>query len=247
MEINRELLTNLGHKQGLINKEHIEKSWMQDHLLYYLAKKNDNLIFKGGTALYKLYNLPRFSEDLDFSSKEEINKDILKEFCEMHNCKLKYKKMRDSHLFKLRFPGILTRENTLRVDISVTKSLYGFDVKSYISPYPDITPFLIKVMSLQEILSEKIHGLLNRTKARDLYDLFFILRNLETKGSKEIIIKKLYDRNIIIEEKNLLREIEKRIKLVAPLWEEELRYFVLQELPDFKLVSNYVLVRLAEL
>jgi len=243
MEIDHKLLTALGNKQGLTNKEHIEKSWMQDHLLYYLAKKHDNLIFKGGTALYKFHALPRFSEDLDFSIKTKIDKTVLEEFCKTYMCSLSYKKVHSLHLFKLRFHGILTKLNTIRVDINVTSSIYTSEVKTYISPYPDVPPFLIKVMSLQEILAEKIHGLFNRTKARDLYDLFSILRIVE-KADKEIIIKKLHDYNILIKEKNLSKELGKKIKLLAPLWEKELKHFILIELPDFKIVSDFVLKKL---
>lgn len=247
MEIDNKLLINLGNKQGLKNKGYIEKSWMQDHLLHYLAKKQDNLIFKGGTALYKFYSLPRFSEDLDFSTKKGIEENFLKDFCEANHYTLNFKKIYDSYLYKIRFSGILTEANTVRVDINKSNSVYTFDVKSYISPYPDIPPFLIKVMSLKEILAEKICALLDRTEAKDLYDLFFILRVVEiNKEIKDIVYKKLHDRNILIEKREVLK-LKEKIKLIAPLWIEELKYFVLQELPDFKLVSDFVLKKFKEL
>ncbi len=242
MEIDSELLKDLGKKQGLKNKEHIEKSWMQDHLLYYLSKKKDNLVFKGGTALYKFYSLPRFSEDLDFSTKNLVDQDLIEEFCKTHRCTFNYKKVHDSNLYKLKLQGVLTKANTLRVDINVTTSIYTSEIKTYISPYPDIPPFLVKTMSLKEILAEKIHSVLNRTKARDLYDIFFILRIIDiTKENKELIIKKLHDREIMIQEKDLLEQLTKRTKALSNLWTEELKHFILQELPDFKIVRDFVL------
>ena len=245
MEINPELLKSLGTKQGLKNKEHIEKSWMQDHILYYLSKKYDNFIFKGGTALYKFYSLPRFSEDLDFSTKADVEKEFLKEFAESRHASLTFKKVYDSRLYKLRFPGILTKTDTIRIDINITDSVYTSEIKTYISPYPEIPPFLARVMALEEILAEKIHSLLNRTKARDLYDLFFILRTIAvTKETKELILKKLHDRDINIEEKNLSRELTRRIDLLAMPWTDELKHFVLQELPAFAVVRGFVIKKL---
>ncbi len=66
--INKELLSQASVGKGLINKEYIEKDYFQDLLLYQLYKQTNQLVFKGGTALYKFYQLPRFSEDLDFSA-----------------------------------------------------------------------------------------------------------------------------------------------------------------------------------
>src|SRR3989344_5281055 len=131
MEIDSELLKSIGNKLGLKNKEHIEKSWMQDNLLFFLSKKCDNLIFKGGTALYKFYSLPRFSEDLDFSSNIDIES-ILEHFCKENNYSLDSKKIKDSRLYKIRFKGILTKSNTIRIDVNLIKS-YSSEIKTYIS------------------------------------------------------------------------------------------------------------------
>jgi len=76
--IEKEFLLRVARNKGLKNREHIEKDYFQDLLLYHLYKKSNNFVFKGGTCLYKLYNLPRFSEDLDFSvlSQENIEETI---------------------------------------------------------------------------------------------------------------------------------------------------------------------------
>lgn len=54
------------------DEEHALKEILQEIALYGLANANffDNAIFHGGTALRILYNLPRFSEDLDFLLKK---------------------------------------------------------------------------------------------------------------------------------------------------------------------------------
>ena len=128
------MLSEIGKKKNLKNKEHIEKDYFQDILLYKLFSKSNDLVFKGGTALYKIYNLPRFSEDLDFSILHETDAektimDIAKSVGDVE-----FRKTPDSLLFKIKFKGILTRYNTIRIDVSTkNKILAGFDVKNYVA------------------------------------------------------------------------------------------------------------------
>ena len=42
----------------------------------YLRKGSDSMFFKGGTALRIIYNSPRFSEDLDFTTAKMSKSDI---------------------------------------------------------------------------------------------------------------------------------------------------------------------------
>ena len=58
-----------------------EKDYLLELLLFSLSDYRRSLVFKGGTALYKFYNLNRFSEDLDFDligKRFDINKMIKK-------------------------------------------------------------------------------------------------------------------------------------------------------------------------
>ena len=62
-----------------VSPEVIEKDYLIEMLLFYFSKDNslcENLVFRGGTALKKVY-FPkyRFSEDLDFviDNRKEIN------------------------------------------------------------------------------------------------------------------------------------------------------------------------------
>lgn len=64
----------------------------------------------------------------------------------------------------------------MRIDINLKQKVFEYEVKNYISDFVDINPFSLKVLSLKEMIAEKIHSLLKRTKARDLFDLFFLLR-----------------------------------------------------------------------
>ncbi len=243
--ITKEILLEIGRKKGLTNKEHIEKNYFQDLLLFYIFKKTNKFVFKGGTALYKIYGLPRFSEDLDFSILEDISLEeaekIIKEIAKNNNYfKIKsVKKIKDSLLIKISCTGILTRYNALRVDINFNnKLLRGFDVKNYISDYVDINPFSLRVLKIEEIIAEKIHALLSRDKARDLYDLFFLLRiaNFDRKLTEEKL--KIFGKKL---DKKLL---EKNISNLESVWTKELKAFVLSELPDFNVVKDFVLSKI---
>ena len=239
--MDRELLLEIGKKKGLKNREHIEKDYFQDKLLYWIFKLTNNLVFKGGTALYKLYNMPRFSEDLDFTllePRERIEDKIIK-IAEKLNAEINVKKLKTSLLFKLRFKGILTSYNTIRIDVSLkNKAFLGFDLKSYVPDYIDIKPFSLKILKLKEMVAEKIHSLLARKNARDLYDLFFLLRI--SRFDKKLVEEKLkifgmrFDANLI----------KKQINEIKPIWEAELKPFVLDELLDFNVAKDFVIKRL---
>ena len=51
-----------------------EKDYLQDLMLFSIYSHiGRELIFKGGTCLYKIYKLGRFSEDLDFTLNKRID------------------------------------------------------------------------------------------------------------------------------------------------------------------------------
>lgn len=242
--ISKEMLLEIGKKKGLKNKEHIEKDYFQDVFLLNLFGKTNRLVFKGGTAIYKLYGLSRFSEDLDFSSLdnepgsvERIIEHVLDniDFFELKGMK----QTKDSLLIRISADGILTKYNSLRIDVNLrNKIISGFDVKNYVSEYVDINPFSMRVLKPGEMMSEKVHSLFARKKARDLFDLFFLLRM--SKLDKNLAKEKLKTFNMKYDEKLL----KKKINDIEDIWDKELKAFVLAELPDFDAVKKFVFVRL---
>ncbi len=243
--ITQEELVNIGKNKGLDNKEHIEKSYFQDIFLYNLYKESNLFVFKGGTALYKIYKLQRFSEDLDFSLTEKIRKEEIIEIIKRAIGKItgfsikEAKEVQNSILVRISCSGILTKYNTLRIDISLkNKILLPVDIKNYISDYIDIPPFSLKVLNPEEIISEKIHSILNRKKARDLYDLFFLMRQF--KFNEKITREKLG----LFNQEYSLEILKRGINKLKNLWKAELEPFVLDELPDFDMVEKYVLEKL---
>ena len=237
--ISKELLLKIGKSKGLANKGHIEKDYFQDLFLSELYNHSNKFIFKGGTCLYKLFDLPRFSEDLDFSILEKIDTKNIVKISEKIGANVKnIRETRDSILIKLVFKGIVTSSNTLRIDINTKNIPFNYEVKHFISPYIDINPFSIRVLDLKEILAEKIHSILSRERARDLYDLFFILRFV--KPEREIIDKKLE----IFDMKFNFLEFKKKVNKLKTVWIYELKPFLLTEPIEFKIAKDFVIEKL---
>ncbi|PIN88769.1 hypothetical protein COU61_03540 [Candidatus Pacearchaeota archaeon CG10_big_fil_rev_8_21_14_0_10_35_13] len=242
--INKELLIASGKIKGLTNKGHMEKDYYQDLILSKITKQTNNLVFKGGTALYKLYSLPRFSEDLEFSIIKEFDAEqiIRKIINDIEGMEIRnVKKTNNSIIIKIGIKGVLTNYNTIRIDINTNnKIIEPYDIKTYNSQYADINPFIIKVLKPTEIIAEKIHALLNRENARDLYDLNYLLKF--SKPNKQIIKEKLS----LFKQKAEYKEIIKRIDNLKTLWNKELRPFVLTELPEFTPIREFVKQKLQE-
>jgi predicted nucleotidyltransferase component of viral defense system len=101
----------------------------------------------------------------------------------------------------------------------------------------DINPFSLRVLKSEEMVAEKIHSLLARKKARDLYDLFFLLRI--SGFNKKLVEKKLE----IFGMKFSQIKFNAAINDTKSIWKHELKSFVLEELPDFKTVKKFVIER----
>ncbi len=127
--------------------------------------------FKGGTALYLFYNLPRLSVDLDFNLLEEKNKDkvfsrvkkILKNFGDLEEAAEK----RFTLFFLLSYKRGMRK---IKIEISKRPSADSYEVKQYLG-----IPIL--VMKKENMAAGKLSALLTRKKfaARDLFDLWYIL------------------------------------------------------------------------
>lgn len=55
---------------GTVEKDYVLTAILQR---IYTSEFRDRLVFKGGSALHKLYLFQRFSVDLDFTELREIN------------------------------------------------------------------------------------------------------------------------------------------------------------------------------
>ena len=140
------------------------------------------LVFKGGTALHHHY-LPqlRFSEDIDFTSLDkDITIDEVINVFEAHDffsVKKQYVSPATIKLEKLQYSGILAQPNHIKVEIDHVQNVvlppqrktyhnaWGLDVRA-------------NVMDAREICAEKLRAMSDRSRYRDFYDMYFILREI---------------------------------------------------------------------
>ena len=224
-------LIKIAKKKGLKNKEFIEKDYYIDLLLYEFSSLTNNLVFKGGTALYKIYGFPRFSEDIDFTAigKIDINK-IIDKISKKHKFKISKKTFGTSIMLKFSFDGFLTEKNRIRIDINRYHKTKNYSLIPFISSYIDFPPFMLYVMNKNEILAEKIHAIYNRNKARDLYDLFYLLR---TEKPDIKLIKTKVPEFKVFDFLNKLPKYEKT-------WDREIKLFAM-EYVSYPIVKEFVI------
>ncbi|MFB6199609.1 MAG: nucleotidyl transferase AbiEii/AbiGii toxin family protein [Candidatus Nanohaloarchaea archaeon] len=185
------------------NRGHAEKLYLQDIILSTISRETvDELVFKGGTALLKFYQLDRFSEDLDFSKNGEIdlNKllDKIERDLENFGAEVQEKKIEDSERnFKARlgikgplYSGERRTLSFIRIEINKKSGVEKIDIQRYTPRFQDITAFELPVLTQEEILAEKIRAIRTREKPRDLYDIYHLL-NKKVEIDEDLVSTKL--------------------------------------------------------
>jgi len=153
-----------------------------------------SLAFQGGTALRFLYDLPRFSEDLDFAFErpkdrfdfqniiEKVRRGFEKE---NYTVQLKVNTKKVVHTALVRFPGLLYELGLSAHQNQVLSIKLEMDTNPPAGA--GLETSLVRshvLLQLQHhdqasLLAGKLHAVLQRnyTKGRDLYDLFWYLSN----------------------------------------------------------------------
>ncbi len=142
----------------------------------------EELAFRGGTALYKLYLKPprRYSEDIDLVrvAKGPVGSimSALREVLDPWLGKPKYKQTKRSITFFYRFEseGATPLHRRLKIEINPNEhfSVFGYEKvpfsvdSSWFSGTCEILTY-----QLDELLGTKLRALYQRKKARDLFDL----------------------------------------------------------------------------
>jgi len=211
--ITQDAIKKLATQYHISEFPNIVREYLQHLFLSQLYKmeKSENLLFKGGTALRIIYGSPRFSEDLDFSIFN-VEQYIQKKFIEDLFAAILAEIERSGIKVEIGpKPGATTEgyygDATFHIydyqPISVSINISarnGRDIKGEVDTVAnDFVPtYNIFHLSQELLVDEKIFdALLRRGKARDFYDLYFIMRkgllSAEQKGrlngKKDEIIK----------------------------------------------------------
>ena len=227
------------------NLAQVEKDYLQHLFLIFLSQYFSNeLIFKGGTAMQKIYGLNRFSIDLDFTQTKDFDISLISKIANSltdFGYETKFEEVKNlgkNFIFKIKGPlyvNSLVSLCTLRLDISLRESILLDPKLIEIFPvYSDLRPYNILVMDEREIMAEKVRTIMNRSKPRDIFDFYFLLR----KGVKfdiSLINKKLKYYNQTYDSKSFLL----KIKDMENLWSNELKDYV-SIVPNFAVIFKEI-------
>jgi predicted nucleotidyltransferase component of viral defense system len=153
--------------------------------LYENPKIRDNFVFRGGTALHKLYVTPagRYSEDIDLVqiASAPIGKMINEIRLSMNWLGEPVRKLteRSAKLF-YRYTANDNTQKKLKIEINTTEHFHIFDFVDY--PYSVSNSWFtgntqLRTYQLNELMGTKLRALYQRRKGRDLFDLWLVLKN----------------------------------------------------------------------
>lgn len=230
-----------------------ESDYLQDIALMTISNQFGNrLIFKGGTCLYKVYKLDRFSEDLDFTATRKFKKEgfferIRYAFTLLNiNSRLRVEDFDTGvnaylDLFGPLYDGTKETAKTLLFNISLRERVLLPAVRyPYLSQYNEVRPFELFVMDEKEIMAEKIRAIYTRNKARDVYDLWYLLVRKSRVLDISLVNKKLGYAKLKFDKKLFMKKVEKK----RDSWDRDLSALVSGKLPGFDHVMEDMATKL---
>lgn len=203
--------------------ENVVREYFQQLFLsrLYQEKGSDKLLFKGGTALRIIWQSPRFSEDLDFTGVNIAIKGIEALMAgtlakiEMEGIQAEIVESKNTSGGYLAIFNFETSEYKSQIQIEV--SLRNGKKKSGTAALVQsdlVVPYTLIHLKEEILVVEKIQACLTRGKARDFYDLYFILRS------------RLAFKEAFIQDKQLKAKILKVVKSGKLDFKRELKLFL---------------------
>jgi predicted nucleotidyltransferase component of viral defense system len=224
----------------------IERDYAQNWFLGSLFASLNKLVLKGGTGIRKCYiEGYRFSDDLDFTMIKEADENLVRDIILESVKKTKEESgidFDDKILLKENINGyegvvyfrlLRSYGSPIGIKLDITKPGMEKVVlpplkKRIIHPYSDDPGFDVMVYSLKEIMGEKIRSLFERTRPRDLYDVWYFSDKMILKDALGIFIKKCEFKGISPD----LDSFSKRRDDFKDSWRNSLGH-QLKDLPDF--------------
>ena len=154
--------------------------------LYNEPYIKDALVFRGGTALNKLFLKPpaRYSEDIDFVQKNSnpIGQtiDAIRELFKPWLGDPKWKITERSAKLIYKYESINNMPAKLKIEINTTEHFQVLPLKTV--PFAVASDWYngvsnIITYELDELMATKLRALYQRRKGRDLFDLWFVVQN----------------------------------------------------------------------
>lgn len=131
--------------------------------------------FKGGTAAYFFYELPRFSVDLDFDLLKDSaeNKNLI--FSKIENICKRYGDVKEKYIKRFTILLLLSygdKDHNIKIEISTRVNSNSYELKKYLG-----IPIL--AAKSDSLFTNKLVALCGRRKVamRDVYDIYFFMKN----------------------------------------------------------------------
>jgi len=159
--------------QARLKREaHRKIAYAQDIIVKEVYSVLNNSVLHGGTAIWRCYNGKRFSEDLDFYfSKDKKNVGLVFENLKRQGFVILKKKISDTSVYS----ELELERVSVRLEATFQKK------SKILCDYEMLDGNFISIYSLtvEQFISEKSNTYLKRFKVRDLWDVFFLLKNAQ--------------------------------------------------------------------
>ncbi|GEM_PF-1132812 len=213
--ISREKLRDI-NKNSFLHLYQQEKDYLIKIFLFHYFRKYDSAVFKGGTCIRYLHGTDRFSEDIDFNlsvQPQKFKKEVSNTLKEFENIGIEYgfikeENFEDAYTADIWFHGPLhegTKQTRNKFRIDAGRRGGTLLEPRYVlieSEYPETKEkYLVQVMNEDELLVEKVITLLTRSKGRDLYDVWYLL-----KSNKAIDVDLFQQKHRVLVNEGFLKE-----------------------------------------
>ncbi len=190
----------------------------QDIIVKELYAVFDKAVLHGGTSIWRCYGGNRFSEDVDvYIPNDKTRIDSLFESLKKNGFLVHKKKVTQKSLYS----SMELNRAIVRLEALFKKPIPKGGLKEYETSNGNI--ITVYTLTPEELIKEKIGAYPNRLKIRDLYDIFFLLRHVKSKGE---ILKDL---------RKLIRQFKK------PIDEKDLRVLIIEGLvPDTEGMLDFI-------
>ncbi len=144
--------------------------------------------FKGGTAAFLFYDLPRFSVDLDFDLLVDLDnskrEELIQKMTVIFKKDFEIREQSDKRFTLFWLLSYKKGDRQLKIEVSKRKSESKFEDK----PFYGVN---IPVMRLQDAMANKLMALADRKKFanRDVFDAWYFLSKLEAEEINYDLIK----------------------------------------------------------
>ncbi len=232
--------------------EQAEKDYLQEIVLQELYS-NNNIIFRGGTAISKFYGSGRFSEDLDFITNKNVEalskiEESVKNIRNYFEMEYKAEKYKDMIEYNIKIEGplyVTTGHESARQRIKIDINTYEQTLKKpetiFRTPlYETLRPYTAVVEKIEELLADKVKAAIERKEkhktifARDIYDVWIITKKYGLNFDFQLVEEKMKKYGI---KKFNLKDFKECISKTEEFWSDEMSK-VMKSFPNYEQVKK---------